>query len=128
MRGESDVAGDSETEYWDWFAVGLYLLITVDLLTTIGASAQVGIGAETNPFMRWLLVQGPIAIAIVHVAIVVVAVYAFSGVLGAVRRAPDRYRPALERGVEVWLGLIVAAGLFIFANNLAVVVLGDSIL
>ena len=34
----------------------------------------------------------------------------------------------LALAVELWLGLLVAAGLLVFANNLAVIVLGWSLL
>jgi len=115
-------------EYWSWFAVALFLLITVDLLTTFGATVKYGVSAEANPLMRWLLPQGALVVAVVHLIVVVAAVLSFSGVMTAVQRTPQRYRPALMRLVEVWLGLILTTGLFLFANNLSVVILGDSLL
>lgn len=115
-------------EYWSWFAVALFLLITVDLLTTFGATVMYGVDAEANPLMRWLLPQGAFVVAVVHVAIVVTAVLSFSGVMTAVRRTSERYQSTLMRVVEVWLALIVSLGLFVFANNISVVVLGDSLL
>ena len=115
-------------EYWSWFAVGLYLLITVDLLTTMGAILLYGTAAEANPFMAWLIERGALAVTVVHLAVVLVAVAAFSGVLGTVQRASAPYDTYLTYAVELWLGLLVAAGLFVFANNLAVIVLGHSLL
>jgi hypothetical protein len=114
-------------EYWSWFAVALYLLVTVDLLTTFGAAVRYGVAAEANPLMRYLLPKGALVVGVVHLAVVVVAVLAFSGVTTAVERTADRHRGLLMRVVEVWLGLLVAVGLFVFANNLSVVVLGDSL-
>lgn len=109
-------------EYWSWSAVALFLLLTVDLLTTFGATVEYGVSAEVNPAMRYLLPKGALV-----VAIVVVAVLAFDGVMTAVEHTADRHQEALMTAVEVWLGLIVALGLFVFANNLSMVVLGDSL-
>ncbi|MFW6045519.1 MAG: hypothetical protein ACOC8O_01530, partial [Natronomonas sp.] len=44
--------GDIDTneridEWWDWFAVALFLLITVHILTSIGATVRYGYGAES---------------------------------------------------------------------------------
>ncbi len=39
-------------EYWDWVAVALFLLVTVDMLTTMFAAAALGPVAEANPLMR----------------------------------------------------------------------------
>lgn len=115
-------------EYWEWFAVALFLLITVDLLTTFGATVTHGIEAESNPVMRWLLLQGPLVIAAANLLVLVVVVYCFSSVVTAVERSPEPYDRYLRRAVEVWLGLLLSMGLFVFANNLSVVVLGESLL
>jgi membrane-bound metal-dependent hydrolase YbcI (DUF457 family) len=115
-------------KYWAWFSVGLFLLTTVDLLTTFGVQAIYGVDAEINPFMKWLLVQGPLVVGAVHLVVVIAAVSAFAGVLNAVQTAPDRYQRFLARTVELWLGFIVTVGLFVFANNLAVIFLGRTLL
>ncbi|MFB6171808.1 MAG: DUF5658 family protein [Haloarculaceae archaeon] len=115
-------------EYWSWVAAALFLLVTVDMLTTVFAAAAVGPGAEINPLMRWALRQGPLALLAVNLAAVVVATLMFSGLLEMVHRTPrpvDRYLAFL---VEVWLGLLLAAGLAVLANNLSVVVLGRALL
>lgn len=41
---------------------------------------------------------------------------------------PARVRPYYGLLIEAWLGLLVAAGLALFANNLSVIVLGESLL
>lgn len=115
-------------EWWDWFAVALFLLITVDLITTIGATIEHGYAAEANPIVRWLLVQGPLALAAVNLAVVVVAVLCFRNVVRIARRIPGPYDRYFAFGVELWLGAIVSLGLFIFANNLSVIVWGSSLL
>jgi membrane-bound metal-dependent hydrolase YbcI (DUF457 family) len=120
---ERDVA-----EYWSWFSVGLFLLVTVDLLTTMGATLLYGTAAEANPFVAWLIGRGPVAVTVANLGVVLLAVVAFSGVLRTVRRARAPYGSYLALGVELWLGLLVAVGLFLLANNLSVIVLGDSLL
>lgn len=115
-------------EYWSWFAVALFLLLTVDLLTTIGAASKYGLAAESNPAMRWLLEQGIATVVGVHVAVIAMGAFGFAGVVYLLRRgrAPhDRY---LAYCIEIWLGLLVAAGLTVFANNLSAIVLGKSLL
>lgn len=126
---QSDVPFENRVdEYWDWFSVSIFLLVSVDLLTTLGATAKYGLEAEANPFMVWLIAQGPLILIAINLLAVVGAVYAFSGVIEAVELAPAPYDRYLEVGVELWLGLLLAVGFFIFANNLAVIVWGQSLI
>ena len=119
---------DRHDEYWDWFAVALFLLVTVDLLTTLGAAARFGVGAEANPVVAVLL-AGPIwHLIAANLAAVVAVACGFAALLGHLRRAPLGLRPGFALAVEAWLGLLVAAGLVVFANNLTVVVHGVSLL
>jgi len=115
-------------EYWDWFAVALFLFIPVDMLTTLGAVTEYGVGAESNPVMRWLLTEGLGVLLLVNLAAIVTVAYGFSALVRRTALSPAPYDRYLERAVEAWLGLLVAAGLFVFANNLSVIVLGGSIL
>lgn len=115
-------------EYWDWFAVALFLLIPVDLLTTLGAVTQYGVGAESNPLMRWLLTEGVGMLLLVNLAAIVTVAYGFSALVRRTALSPAPYDRYLERAIEAWLGLLVAVGLFLFANNLSVIVWGGSIL
>lgn len=115
-------------EYWDWFAVALFVLITVDMLTTMYAAAHVGPAAEANPLMRWAIGHGIVVLTVVNLAATVLAVggfYVLMRVVEDARRPWDRY---VAVGVEVWLGVLIAAGLFVFANNLVVIVHGRSLL
>ncbi|WP_248896270.1 DUF5658 family protein [Haloplanus halobius] len=115
-------------EYWDWITVALFLLLTVDLLTTLAAARLVGTGAESNPLMRWLLGRSLAVVVGAHLLVAVVVAVGFRLLVERLRRTPppaNRYFAAL---IEVWLGVLVAAGLLVFANNLAVIVLGESLL
>lgn len=115
-------------EYWDWIAVALFLLTTVDMLTTVFAARVVGVSAEANPLMRWTLEQGiDVLVALNLVAVVLVAAmfYALVEMLHATPEPYDRYFAA---AIEAWLGGLLAAGFLIFANNLVVIVYSQSLL
>lgn len=114
-------------EYWSWIAVSLFLLVTVDLLTSLYAAAVVGVGAESNPLMAWLLGQSLPLLVGVHVGAVVVVAVCFGGLMRMLRRTPDPYERVFAFGIELWLGALLAVGLFVFANNLSVVVYGASL-
>lgn len=124
------MAGNLEAwvdEYWGWAAVSLFLLLSVDLLMTLYAAADVGIAHESNPVMQWLLTQSLVVLVGLHLTVVVVAATLFYGLAELVREAPVRRRRSLRLGIEVFLGLLVATGLFVFANNLTVIVHGSSL-
>jgi hypothetical protein len=118
----------SEEEYWSWLAVALFLLVTVDLLTTVGAIARFGIGAEANPFVASLLREPPWVVVGVNLAVVGSVAFTFRTLLRLLECTSPRLRPLFAQVVEVWLGLLVAFGLFLFANNLSALVHGASLL
>jgi hypothetical protein len=115
-------------EYWSWIAVALFLLLTVDLFTSLVAAAVVGLEYESNPIMVWLLGQSVWLIVAIHLGAVVLASVLFYGIIQLMRDTEPRIRRVMMRWFEVCLGLLVAAGLFVFANNLSVIVLGGSLL
>jgi len=114
--------------YWLYFALGLFLLLVVDLFTTMIATTQYGLGVESNPLMRWLLTQGLFVVTLVHVLVAIAVVYLFHCVLESARgsSAPlDRY---LETLIQAWLGGMLAVGTFVVLNNLSAIFLRSSIL
>ena len=115
-------------EYWDWVAVALFLLLTIDLLTSMYAASAVGLEHEANPLMAWLLAQSLGLIIAVHAVVLVVAAAFFYALFEVVRELPVAYRRPSSIAVEAFLGLLVAVGLFVFANNLTLIVLGESLL
>ncbi len=115
-------------EYWGWIGGALFLLVTVDLLTTLYAAGVVGVSAETNPVTRWLVGQGALVLVAVNLAAAGLVVVLFYGLMELVRTTPDRLRRPFMRLIELWLGVLVAAGLLVFANNLSVIVAGRSLL
>lgn len=125
---ESPVFDSPFDQYWDWIAVALFLLTSVDMLTTIYAASVYGAAAEANPVMRWVLNQGIVLLVVVNLVAVVVVVALFYAVQWQVRRMAPPYNRYFALLVEVWVGLLVAIGLAIFANNLSAIVLGSSLI
>jgi hypothetical protein len=115
-------------EYWDWFTVALFLLLSVDLLTTFALISRYGLAGETNPVMVWLFNQGPIMIVGVHLVVAVVSTLLFSALLRMVQLTQPPYATPIEYIFEVWLGLLLVAGITIFSNNLSAIVYGQSLL
>lgn len=114
-------------EYWAWIGGALFLLITLDLLLSLYAAAAVGIEHESNPVMAWLLVQPLSTIVAVHVGAAVLVAALFYGLGELITEAPEPRRRQLMRATELFVGLLLAAGLFVFANNLSVIVYGASL-
>lgn len=124
---DREFPADRVSEYWDWIAVALFLLVTVDVLTTIFAAAAVGSAAETNPLVRWALVRGLPTLVVLNLVAVVLVVGFFYALVEMLERTPPGYRRPFAAVIEVWLGLLVVAGLAVLANNLSVVVFGSSL-
>lgn len=118
---------DRLEEYWSWVAVALFLLLTVDLLTTILASGVVGAQSEANPIVRWALAHGVWYLIGVNLAALGLLAVLFYGLIRLTREAPAPYDAVVALGFEVWVGLLIALGLLIFANNLLVIVFGRDI-
>lgn len=77
-RGTATQTGSTSVEeYWDWVAVGLFLMVTVDLLTSLYAAEVVGIEHESNPVIRYLLSRSVGVVALAHIAAVVLVSYFF---------------------------------------------------
>lgn len=115
-------------EYWDWFAVSLFVLITVDMITTMYAAWYAGPAAEANPLMRWALGQGIGVLTAVNLTATIVAVGGFYLLIQFVDQTDPPYDWYLGFGIQIWLGTILSLGLFVFANNLSVIIHGQSLI
>lgn len=115
------------TEYWEWVAVALFLLLSVDLLTSLYAAAAVGVEAEANPLMAYLISQSLPVLLGVHLGVTVVAVGFFYGLMRTYKTTPAQYRRSYGYLIEFWLGLLLAVGLGVFANNISVIILGEGL-
>ena len=113
--------------YWKWFARALFLLLTLDILTTLLATAVYGTDAEINPFMVWLIELGPVVLILVHLLALVGVTLAFSQVIKVIESVASPADVALEVLLEIWLGLLLTAGFVIVINNLFVIVFGRSV-
>lgn len=116
------------SDYWSWVAVSLYLLLPLDLLTSLYAAAAVGVEGEANPLMAWLLTQSLTTIVGVHLAVATLAVACFYWLRVMVLRTPETLSRYFAFGVQLWLGLLIAVGLVVFANNVSVIVHGRGLL
>lgn len=114
--------------YWWWFGAALFLLVPADMITTIVAVSKYGTGVEANPIMRWLLSRGLVYVTVANLVAALLAVCLFSMLLTVVRRTTDPHDTYLSRAVETWLGLLLAFGLLVVTNNIAVLVWGESVL
>lgn len=116
------------SDYWSWVAVSLYLLLPLDLLTSLYAAAAVGVEAEANPVMAWLLTQSLVTIVGVHLAVATLAVACFYWLRVMFRRTSGALVRYFALGIQLWLGLLIAVGLAVFANNVSVIVHGRGLL
>jgi hypothetical protein len=127
-RYRGPIGPDRIVEYWSWVAWALFLLVTVDMLTTLFAASVLGTAAEANPLMRWALERGLGTLLALNLAAVVFVVAFFYGLVQMLERTPERYQSEFSLVVEVWLGLLLFVGLAVFANNLSAIFLGQSLL
>lgn len=115
-------------EYWEWISVALFLLITVDMITTVYAVEVNGLSAEANPVVKWALAEGMVTFALLNLAAVVLVGVMFHALTEVLRVLSPPYDRLGFTVVEVWLGLMLAAGFLIFANNLVAIFFGLSLL
>jgi uncharacterized membrane protein (DUF485 family) len=115
-------------EYWSWAGCALYLLLSVDLLVTVNAVSLYGTGVEANPHMRWLLSHDLAVVVAVHLLALVVVVILLASYFRLLRRTEGVTAWVMAKSFELWVALLIAAGLFVFANNLTAIVLGASLL
>lgn len=119
---------DRLEEYWSWVAVALFLLLTIDLLTTILAAGVVGTRAEANVLVRWGLEHGPVYLIGINLAALVLLAVLFYGLIRLSREAPEPFDDMIALSFEIWIGLLVAVGLLVFANNLLVIIVHRDLL
>lgn len=106
---------------WLYFGIALGLLLWIDLATTLAAAHFYGVGAEANPIMRMLLERGIGVVVLIHLVIFVIAVIGFHLIVLSGQRL-DPVRQMRFRNICVgWIGLLIVAGIFVVANNLALV-------
>lgn len=115
-------------EYWMWIALTFFVLFPVDLLTTMVAIDQFGLAVEANPIMRWLFEQGLVTVVTVHLLLAAIAVVCCHGILEAIRIEANSSRRSLALTFEIFIGLLLSAGLLVVSNNISVIVLQQNLL
>ena len=123
----TDVSESKIEEYWDWLAGALFLLLSVDLLTTLYAAHVVGVDAEWNPMTRWLLGEGSAVLVGANLVAAVLVVSMFWGIIEQLQVTPSRLQGAFALAIELWLGALLTVGLAVFANNVMVIIAGVSL-
>jgi len=108
--------------YWTWLAVALFLLLAVDLLTTLAAAMVVGAAGERNPVVALALQQGVAVLVLVNVVAGIAAAILYAGLDTLMERAPTRQAWLLARVTELWLVGLIVAGIIVATTNLAVIV------
>lgn len=106
---------------WLWFGVALFLLIPLDLFTTLLAVATYGLAVEANPLMRWLLRQGLFATTAVNLLVAGIAIVLFQLLTERVGRLPPSQRHMFALGVNVWIAILIVGGILLVFNNLLVI-------
>lgn len=107
--------------------MALFLLITLDMISSRYAAVAAGAAAEVNPIMRWVLQQNVVVLTSVNILAGFIAVGSFYFLMGLLDSSKDPYDRYLAWMIELWLGGLIAGGLFVFANNLSVIVHGRSL-
>ncbi|PSP45249.1 hypothetical protein BRC63_01665 [Halobacteriales archaeon QH_10_70_21] len=101
--------------------------LSVDLLTTLYAAALYGPAAEANPYVRHALDHGVPRLVAMNLAVLAVAVALVAAYMRVLSRTRGVEAWVMARSFELWAGGLIAVGLFVFANNLSVIVLGGSL-
>ena len=122
MHSPGAVPDERVNRWWIGFAVALFLLLPVDLFTTLLAVGIYGTGVEANPIMRWLLHQGLVAVTVANLAVVGLVVLLFHVAVDRVQRVPPAYRSMVDPVITAWIGFLILAGLVLVTNNVLVLV------
>jgi len=118
MSGHAVELDDRVDQWWFWFGAALFLLIPVDLFTTLLAVGRYGTAVEANPLMRWLLERGLLVGTAANLLAAGLGLWLFHVMIGRIRRLSPVYRPVCVRLVDVWIGLLIVTGLVVVVNNL----------
>lgn len=108
--------------WWLWFASALFLLLPLDLLTTIVAVSQHGTAVEANPITRLLLERGLVSLTVVNLFVAGLAVYLFYHAIERFRQSSAASRRLSIPVVTAWLAVLNVAGVVLVVNNLSAIV------
>lgn len=92
---------DRFEEYWTWIAGVLFLVITLDLFTTLYAAALYGVAAESNPVVAFLLERGLVELVLANLGATVLVVVLFDHILSLIRETVPPFDRLLAVLLEI---------------------------
>lgn len=113
--------------YWWLSYVAIFLLIPVDMVTTIFAAFVYGADAEANWIIASAIQHGPVVFGGINLVAGFLASILFFGLLKLMDDTEGTEFWVLARSFEVWVGFLIIVGAFVAANNIAVVLTGQSL-
>jgi hypothetical protein len=119
---------DRRSEYWSWAGAAMYVLLSAVPLTTMAAASNTGTYADLAPVVQWALDRGLVTFVGAQLVAAALLLALFYGLIESVERVEEPYDRAVALAFEVWVGLLIAAGLLLFANNLVYFFAGAGLL
>lgn len=119
---------DSHRVYWSLAGLAVFLLIPVDMVTTVLAAHQYGVHAEANPLVRWSLQQGLLVFSVVNLIAGVLAIGAFGLLLRTMKNSTGIEFWITARMYELWVSSLIIIGIVVAVNNLLVVFTGTGLI
>lgn len=107
-------------DWWGLFGLALALLLVGDLFSTLWAVSRIGVAAEGNPVMRWLLHRGVVPVLAVHVLVAGIAIQWFDRLVTLLGSLEEPRRTRLARWCKRWLFGLIGAGALIVGINVFV--------
>jgi hypothetical protein len=117
-----------EEEYWSWAGGALFVLLSIVPMTAMAAASEASPYGGLAPVMEWVLGYGLEVFVAGHLATAVVALLLFHWLITTIERAEPPYDTLFALSFEVWVGLLISSGLFLFANNITYLVYGSTLL
>jgi hypothetical protein len=117
-----------EEEYWSWAGGALFVLLSIVPMTAMAAASDASTYGGLGPAMEWALGYGLEMFLGLHLLTAVLALLLFHGLILTIERAEPPYDQLFALTFEVWVGLLLSVGLFLFANNMTFLLYGTSLL
>jgi hypothetical protein len=116
-----------EEEYWSWAGGALFVLLSIVPMTAMAAASEASPYGGLAPVMEWVLGHGLEIFVVGHLATAVVALLLFHGLITTIESAEPPYDQLFALTFEVWVGLLISTGLFLFANNISFLLYGSTL-
>jgi hypothetical protein len=117
-----------EEEYWSWAGGALFVLLSIVPMTAMAAASDSSPYGGLAPAMEWALSQGVLAFVGIQLLTAVLALLLFHGLITTIEQAEPPYDQLFALTFEVWVGVLISTGLFLFANNITFLIYGASLL